>query len=222
MFRKIGKLPSPTNVEPLTEDEKQLVDEFHKLFYKVWGHRSTLDVAWFGFPMIKNPLDLWIYQEIISETLPEIIVETGTLYGGSALYFASLFELMGAGQVVTVDRGGDNARVVPGLTAGEIRPRHPLITYITGSSTDYSTLKQVIALCENKRAMVILDSDHTKDHVLKELEMYSPLVTPGCYLVVEDSNINGHPVFPDHGEGPFEATREFLKTTSDLLALSDL
>ena len=90
-------------------------------------------------------------------------------------------------------------------------PTHPRVTYLTGSSTSAPLLEEVRRRIAGKaRVMVILDSDHKKDHVLEELRLYSPLVTKDSYLIVEDTNINGHPVFPGFGPGPMEAVDEFL------------
>jgi len=128
-----------------------------------------------------------------------VIVETGTWSGGSALYLAMLFDLVGSGRVITVD------------VAAERTPEHPRITYLTGSSTDSATLDAVRERIEpDEKVMVSLDSDHRAAHVLGELRTYADLVTSGQYLIVEDTNVNGHPVYPEHGPGPHEAVERFL------------
>jgi cephalosporin hydroxylase len=175
------------------------VKRFHRLYY----FRKTAtwaDTRFLGVPVAKNPLDLWIYQEIMFETRPDLIVETGTAHGGSALYMASVCDLLGKGRVVSVD-------IAP--LAG--RPAHPRVTFLNGSSVAPETVAQVREqIAGGERVMVVLDSDHSESHVLKELEAYGPLVTPGCYLVVEDTNVNGRPVFRGHGPGPAEAVARFL------------
>jgi cephalosporin hydroxylase len=176
-----------------------LVDNFHRLYYdgreQTWGN-----TFWLGHRVLKCPLDLWIYQEILHEVRPELIIETGTYLGGSALFLASICDLLGNGEVVTID-----------ADRREGRPEHPRITYLTGSSTSRSIVKNVRDRARGKSpVMVILDSDHRRQHVTNELAAYAPLVTPGSYLVVEDTNINGHPVDSNHGPGPYEAVQEFL------------
>jgi cephalosporin hydroxylase len=153
-----------------------------------------------GHPILKCPLDLWHYQEILHEIRPDLIIETGTAFGGSALLLANMCDLLNHGRVITVDVE----------VRGE-RPQHPRIAYLTGSSVDpaiVADLKAAAAQCE--RVMVILDSDHSKEHVLNELNALGGLVTPGSYLIVEDTNLNGHPVDPDHGPGPMEALDTFI------------
>jgi cephalosporin hydroxylase len=153
-------------------------------------------------------MDLWTYQELIHGLKPDLLIETGTYQGGSAYYFASLLDLIGRGEIVTIDVDEH-----PG------RPDHPRITYLTGSSTADDILEAVRARSRDKQTvMVILDSDHTERHVRRELELYSPLVTPGSYIVVEDTSVNGHPVWPDFGPGPMEAVRGFLGTSDDFAA----
>jgi cephalosporin hydroxylase len=182
------------------------IDLFQNIYYDspalTWDNTS-----WFGVPCKKYPTDLWIYQEIICENKPDVIIETGTLEGGSALYLASLLDLVGHGRVISIDlqfRGG--------------RPVHDRITYITGSSTAASTIEKLEPLLRDTGSrMVILDSDHRKAHVEDELRIYSRYVTPGQYLVVEDSAINGHPVYGKFGPGPFEAIATFLKSTDDFV-----
>jgi cephalosporin hydroxylase len=182
--------------------EPRVSESFHELYYesRVWK-----DTHWLGVPVQKLPLDLWIYQEILYETRPDILVELGTAKGGSAFFFASVFDLLDHGKVVTVDI----------VAAGEL-PEHPRITYLTGSSTAGEIVQRVRDLVgDGKRAMVVLDSDHARDHVLAELRLYADLVAPGCYMVVEDTNINGHPVYDDFGPGPMEALTAFLEDRDD-------
>jgi cephalosporin hydroxylase len=146
---------------------------------------------------------MWILQEILAETRPDVLVETGTFKGGSALYFASLFDLIGRGRVYTIDIEDH-----PG------RPAHPRIMFRNGSSTADATVAWIRSQTKaGERVMVALDRAHTKKHVLTELDMYAPLVTPGMYLVVEDSNIGhtfamGSPEYRDGG--PWDAIAEWL------------
>ncbi|MDQ2922050.1 MAG: cephalosporin hydroxylase family protein [Acidobacteriota bacterium] len=182
--------------------EKRIVDRFHKLYF--YGKERTWknNTFWLDVPVAKSPLDLWIYQEIIYETKPDIIIETGTAYGGSALFLCSICDLLNCGRIITVD-----VRELPD------RPQHERLKYLIGSSTSDEIVQQVRRLTKpGDRVMVILDSDHTAGHVLQELHLYGNLVTVGCYLIVEDTNINGHPVMPLYGEGPMEALEQFRRT----------
>ena len=182
-------------------DERSVVDEFHRLYFDARAFNMTWRNTYFmGHPILKCPLDLWLYQEIVHLLRPAVIVETGTAFGGSALYLASICDLVGTGRVVSVD-----------VTDRPKRPVHSRITYITGSSVDPETVARIRAdVGSESPVMVLLDSDHGRDHVLAELEAYAPLITRGSYLVVEDTNLNGHPVEPGYGPGPMEATEAFL------------
>ncbi len=178
---------------------KAITDSFHKLYYYS-DERTWTNTSWLGIKVLKCPLDLWIYQEIIYETKPDIIIECGTAFGGSALYMASICDLVNKGNIFTID-----------VESSENKPSHERVTYLTGSSTSSEVIKQVKDMIPDKSSvMVILDSDHSKSHVLEELRIYSELVTKGHYLIVEDTNINGHPVLPECGAGPMEALEEFL------------
>ncbi len=184
---------------------REVPEAFQLIYYEAGARGGTWqNTYWMGTPVLKVPLDLWVYQEILYETKPDLIIETGTADGGSALYLASICDLLGSGRVITIDvdeRGPSGAE----------RPKHPRASYMLGSSTDPTILKEVRNVAEEaSRVMVILDSDHSKAHVLEELRAYAPLVSVGCYLVVEDTNINGHPVFPNFGPGPMEAVESFL------------
>jgi cephalosporin hydroxylase len=183
-----------------------VVRSFHTLFYETAYARRDgwSNPKWLGVEALKCPFDLWIYQEILQELKPDWVVETGTAHGGSALFLGSVLDLIGSGHVLSIDIVGNPAR-----------PVHPRVTYLTGSSTSPEMLSEVKRrIAENARVMVILDSDHKKDHVLEELRLYAPLVSKGSYLIVEDTNVNGRPVFKDFGPGPGEAVDEFMKGTS--------
>ncbi len=180
-------------------DPKSIRREFHKMYYEsgVWTKTT-----WMGFQTLKCPLDLWTYQEIISAVKPDFVIETGTAYGGSALFLASVLDIIGEGSIISIDI----------KTQGNL-PVHKRIQYVAGSSTDVAVVERVRKAAENRQpVLVILDSDHRREHVRKELEAYSPMVTPGSYIIVEDTNLNGHPVAPSFGDGPWEAVQEFLKS----------
>jgi len=196
-----------------SSSEQAIMNQFHKLYFDSHAvGKAWISSSWMGVPLHKCPTDLLTYQEIIYEVGPEVIVETGTLLGGSAYYLASLCDLLGRGRVITIDVDSteDSIARVQGQ-AGKVRPDHPRITYFRGSSTSEDVLLQVKSLIDaDDRVLVILDSDHSKTHVLNELHLYSPLVSVGSYLIVEDTNVNGHPVLPQFGPGPMEAVEEFL------------
>ncbi len=173
----------------------------HDAFYESDAWTRTW---WLGAQALKNPLDLWVYQEIMADTRPELVVETGTYRGGSALYLASICDLLDAGEVISIDIEPER----------DDYPRHPRITYLAGKpSTDPEVLAAVRARAEGRRTLVILDSDHSQSYVEAELEAYAPLVPVGCYLIVEDSNIGR--VRRDLMPGPLEAIETFLSATDE-------
>jgi cephalosporin hydroxylase len=164
-----------------------------------------------GIPVWKCPFDLWVYQEIIHELGPDLIIETGTAWGGSALFLASVLDQLGHGSVLSID-----------LRSRSPLPSHPRIRYLEGSSTDPGVFAQAAGAAQAAASasasasagdgpvVVLLDSDHHCAHVIEELRLYSPLVSVGSYVIVEDTNINGHPVAPEFGPGPMEAVDQFL------------
>jgi len=177
-------------------------------FLRLYQHSPNTwpKTYWLGIPILKCPLDLWIYQEIIFETQPEIIIETGTAYGGSALYFAHILDLIGRGEVVTIDiddKRWKNSKI-----------SHPRIIKITGNSVSDEIISRVRDIVGNKTVMVSLDSDHKKNHVLKEMELYSEFVSLGNYLIVEDTNLDII-LAPEDGDGPMGAVKEFLRYRDD-------
>ena len=179
--------------------DRAAVSRAHDVLYLSDAWTET---SWLGAQALKNPLDLWVYQEIIVEQRPELIVETGTYRGGSAFYLASICDLVGAGEVVSID-------VEP---LREDYPAHPRITYLGGkSSTHPDVVAQVRGRAKGKRVLVVLDSDHSQAHVEAELAAYSPLVQVGGYVIVEDSNIGQ--IRKDLLPGPLEAIQTFLATT---------
>ncbi|MFX1303259.1 MAG: CmcI family methyltransferase [Promethearchaeota archaeon] len=162
-------------------------------------------MKWLGVKILKNPFDLWIFQEVIFDVRPSIILECGTKFGGSALYLASLCDLINKGKIISIDIEHYNNR-----------PQHKRIKYLLGSSVSEEIFFQVKnEIKKNDNVLVILDSDHRKEHVIKELNLYAPLVSPGSYIIVEDTHLNGHPIDPFFGPGPMEAVKEFLKQNQD-------
>lgn len=158
--------------------------------------------TWMGVKALKNPLDAWIYQEIIYEVKPDVIVELGSMWGGSTLYLANLLDLLDHGLVISVD-----------MDRSRFSAKHERIRVLTGSTTDPAIITQVSALCEGKRVLVIHDAAHDKPTVLTDLRNYGKLVSVGSYLIVEDGFGDlfrpGTPVGTAE-DGPLPAVEEFV------------
>jgi cephalosporin hydroxylase len=208
MSYRIGATSYDRDQPPITPAAGEIVDSFHDLYYRRWwqGGGDTINLSWLGYEVRKCPLDLWIYQELLVRTKPDLVIETGTLYGGSALFIATIMDLIDHGRIVSID-----------LTDRPGRPVHPRVSYWQGSSVDASIVTEAHKAAAGGRTMVILDSDHSEAHVLQEIRHYSPLVQVGDYLVVEDTNVNGHPTYPEFGPGPMEAVSKFLSGSDEFI-----
>lgn len=198
----------PLTVNDLFADERTLdpILKFNDIYYK---SGVTGELQWRGSPLLKNPCDLWVITELIQKIRPTAIVETGTHHGGSALYYSDMARLFDLPvRIITVDLNPKWAE--------DPAPRG--IISLSGYSTDANVFRRVVAELEDVQkeqpgaVLVFLDSDHSKDNVLNELKLYASLVTPQSYVIVEDTNVNGHPSSPDFGPGPYEAVEEFLKS----------
>lgn len=184
-----------------------IVERFHQLYYSSAERTWRGGTTYRGTTIWKCPLDVWLYQELLHEIRPWLVVETGTAYGGSAYFLGDLCETLGLGSVVSIDTQVFEGRVT-----------HPRVTYLFGSSTSEEVLDQVRAMVPpDAPVLVILDSDHTRDHVLAELRALTPLVPVGSCVIVEDTNVNGHPTYPSFGPGPMEAVDAFLAETDDFV-----
>lgn len=144
------------------------------LYQHTFKGRVKNHPRWRGVKILKFPADLLLYAQVIFQNKPDFIIETGTKFGGSALFFADMLELVGKGRVISID------------LRPEQQPEHPRVTYITGPSTDDGVLAQVRELVKGGTVMASLDSAHDRVHVKRELAFYSGMVTSGQYLVVED------------------------------------
>jgi len=202
----IEKMPSGVSLHRLTREWFIASSKFE------YSHHFT----WLGRPIIQFPQDIIAMQEIIWRVKPNLIIETGIAHGGSLIFYASMLELIGGnGQVLGVDvdiREHNRVEI-------EKHPMFKRITMVQGSSTDEDVIKQIYDFARGRNpVLVVLDSNHTHAHVLRELELYSPLVTKGSYLVVFDTIIEDmpHDFFSDRpwgkGNNPKTAVWEFLKT----------
>jgi cephalosporin hydroxylase len=203
MHQMLSAQPPPRDARLRQPAEVERISRDFAVLYNELLDQTSSTTRWLGVPIVKAPTDIFVIQEIVTETRPELIVESGAFAGGSALFCASLLELLGVdGKVVAIDI---DLRAVP-----EAVREHPRIELVEASSTDPALVSRLKAEAEGKRVMVDLDSDHSAAHVLEELRALAPLVTPGCYLIVEDGWLGGHPVRPEHGPGPSEALTEWL------------
>ena len=187
--------------------DKDLVkSDFHQMYYDsdVWGGGNT---TFLGLPILKCPMDLWMYQQIIHKVKPKVIIETGTHCGASAYWLLCCMNMSSIKNkmVITID------------IEQMITFREPQITQIIGKSTHPDAVYTCMNIIKQLGGpvMVILDSDHSKENVLAELDLYAKFVTKDSYLIVEDTNVNGNPVAPEFGEGPKEALDEWLQEHND-------
>lgn len=171
----------------LMSQDKALANVSKKWFLKGYNYEYSYHFKWLGIPIIQYPQDIIAIQEIIFRVKPDLIIETGIAHGGSLILSASILELIGKGSVLGVDidiRKHNRIQI----------EKHPLfkrISMIEGSSIAKSVIKKVYDFSKHKKkVMVFLDSNHTYEHVLQELKLYSPLVTKGSYLVVYDTVID--------------------------------
>jgi cephalosporin hydroxylase len=175
--------------------------------------KYSYNFRWMGRPIIQYPQDMIAMQEILWDVRPDLIIETGIAHGGSLVYYASLCELMGHGEVLGIDidiRAHNRVAI-------EAHPMFKRIALMQGSSTDPGIVSQVHRLAAGKKVLVVLDSNHTHDHVLSELQAYAPLVSVGSYCVVFDTVVEDlrpglYPTRPwDVGNNPKTAVRAFLE-----------
>ncbi|NJN61438.1 MAG: cephalosporin hydroxylase [Coleofasciculaceae cyanobacterium RL_1_1] len=193
-------------------------------FKKANSHKYSYHFEWLGRPIIQYPQDIVAMQELIWSVQPDLIIETGIAHGGSLIFSASMLELN------AVCGGSQDAEVLGididirehNREAIEAHPMFKRISMIQGSSIASDIVEQVKAKAVGKKSVLVcLDSNHTHDHVLAELEAYAPLVTPGSYCVVFDTIIEDLPdeMFPDRpwgvGNNPKTAVREYLKKHSE-------
>lgn len=178
--------------------------EFH------WSGAWQSGVTWRGVCALKCPLDLWSYQQILFDTRPGLIIECGVAGGGTTLFLADLLHLLGGGLVLGIDRS---------LAAvAESVVHHPYVRLIEAPSLSENALRAARGAADGIRTMVILDSDHWVSHVYEELRHYAEFVTPGCYLICEDGNLDrpGAAVAPGY-VGPHTALQHFLAERSDFV-----
>jgi len=204
------------NIEGLREDTD--VQALSRIWLReVTRHKYAYNFTWMGRPLIQFPQDMIAMQEIVWRVRPDLIIETGVAHGGSLIYYSSLLELLGNnGRVIGVDIDiREHNRIEL-----EKHPMFKRLDLIQGSSIDPAVADKVARLAEGRKSvLVVLDSNHTHDHVLNELKLYAPLVTRGSYLVVFDTLIEDMPdeFFADRpwgkGNNPKTAVREFMTTT---------
>jgi cephalosporin hydroxylase len=182
-----------------------------------WNQKHVYTFSWLGRPIIQLPEDVLRAQEVIYQIKPDVLIETGVAHGGSLILYASLFKAMGRGRVVGVD-----IEIRPhNRTAIESHEMASFITLIEGSSTAPETLNKVQEqIRPGDRVMIILDSNHTRSHVLQELEIYAPLVSKGSYIVATDGSMEDLHDVPRGSEGwrddnPAAAAREFAVSNKE-------
>ncbi|KAB2527851.1 MULTISPECIES: cephalosporin hydroxylase family protein [Pseudomonas] len=196
------------------QELKALAQQFYNESAK---HKYTYHFSWMGRPIIQLPQDMMAMQELIWRIKPDLVIECGIAHGGSIIYYASLLELQGHGEVLGIDRDirAHNREAI------ESHPMIKRISMIEGSSLDPAVAEQVRQAAASKKVIVVLDSNHTHEHVLEELRLYAPLVSVDSYCVVMDTVVEDMPAdaFPDRpwgpGDNPKTAVWAYLKENAD-------
>lgn len=207
-------------IDEMSKDEnlKKLSSDWFKAAAR---YKYGYNFSWLGRPIIQLPTDMAVLQELIWDVKPDLIIETGIAYGGSVIFHASMLELLGGdGKVAGIDidiRKHNRIEI-------EKHPMFKRIIMLEGSSTDDGIVMKVNQIAKDRKSIIVmLDSCHSHDHVLRELEIYSKLVTVGSYMVVFDTSIE---LFPDEcstnrpwgaGSNPWTAVREFLRNNRNFI-----
>ena len=207
------KLIEPFILKRKKKNSQQLKKDGLQWTRTAWENKMDYEVTWLGIPIIQNPYDIVLMQELIFKLKPDVIVETGIAHGGSLIYYSSLLELLGNGRIIgiDVDIREHNRKLIE---------KHPLfkrITMIMGSSIDISVIKKIKKMIKPRNVvLILLDSDHQKKHVYAELNAYKDVVSKGSYMVVFDTF--AHNLIGLKGEKPFfkkenamEAIKLFVK-----------
>jgi cephalosporin hydroxylase len=195
----------PTKPTPVPDELRWAFTE------AVWRNLAQERITWLGRHLESAPTDLVAYQEMIVKAAPDWIVEFGSGDGGRSLFFASICDLVGHGQVLSVD-----------AEPGAERPEHPRLRYLTGDAQDPATVDEVHRIVDGGRAVVVLGECADRVRTYRTFQAYSSLVPAGSYLVVTDTIVNGHPVWPAFGPGPAEAVKQILNTHGDFVADPDM
>lgn len=189
-------------------NDEAVIKRFQQIYYTT----KPFNTKFLGILSMQYPSDNWVMQEIICEIKPDFIIEAGTAAGGTALFYATILDqIVPNGKVLTID-------ILPTLheaaTHFKVWKKH--VEFFNGSSTSPIIFNSIAKRVRGKKVLIILDSDHSKKHVLKELQLYAPLVSLKSYIVVQDTQLNGHPIksFSFNREGPWEALMDFLKTNN--------
>jgi len=189
----------------LSPQEAQEILRLANIIY--FRSKAFEKTRWMGVRTAKCPMDMWVYQEILESLETDLLIETGTLLGGSALFFANMFDILGRGKVVTVD-----------LVKQENLPKHPRIEYLKGSSIAPEIIQYIEdEVARAKSVTVILDSDHKEEHKTRELELYSKFVTLDNYMIAEDTCFDYYPSWPEFGPGPATAVNKFMKNNENFV-----
>ncbi len=213
------------NIERLKQG-KDVQALSHSWLREITPYKYAYNFSWMGRPIIQFPQDMIAMQEIIWNVQPDLIIETGIAHGGSLVYYASLLELLGAdGYVlgIDIDIRRHNRKAI------ETHPMFKRIRMIEGSSVSDEVAMQVSEHADGKKSvLVVLDSNHTHEHVLEELRIYSRHVTRGSYIVVFDTLLEDMPdeLVKDRpwgvGNNPKTAVNEFLSGTDEFVIDKDI
>jgi cephalosporin hydroxylase len=216
LWRGVRKISSrvPRQMRPMRKDYR----ERFEMTLKEWTihHQNQIHFEkchWMGVRALKNPCDAWVYQEIVHDVRPDVILEIGSMWGGSTLFMAHLLQILGKGMVISLD-----------IDRTRFSAQHDRIRLVTGSSFSPDVIRQVHELCEDRSVMVIQDGAHDKESVLKDLRNYSNLVSVNSYFIVEDGVVD---LFrPGDGigayeEGPLAAVEQFLAENQDFVVDSE-
>jgi cephalosporin hydroxylase len=206
--------------------DTKLAADSRELFFRADQHRWIHQGTWLGEPVLNLAQDMFALQEIIFRTRPEYIIEIGVAWGGSLLFYSTLLEVLGGGEIIGVDIFIPDDLKQRLNSHGKLSER---IHLINGSSVEQDTVDQIKAIIgDSRKTMILLDSNHTHEHVYKELQLYAPLVEKGYYLVCGDTIVEGIPK-QEHrdrpwgpGDNPKTALNAFMKETNRFEVDADL